>query len=135
MANLPNNPPQQTLTLTQTATYEEVGAGVVKGDVQTIAIEMICTVGSLTDFKVQVQLFPDGAWYDFLGSSDWAATDEYYLLKASSTSPATLTAGAAGWAIVRLDAIYAFRLMVRAAANPTTVTCNWLGKRARLGNG
>lgn len=129
-SNLPNNPPQQSLAIT--TSYTQVGAGVLNGDVSFMSVQVTNSgAGDVNGFKIQVQLFRDGPWFDYLGNTDFASTTEGTMVKASSVGPHAVTSGNSAFAIVRMDGIYAMRLMAKGTA-AATLSVSWFAKRVRV---
>jgi hypothetical protein len=127
----PNNPPQQTVAI-NSSDYVVVGAGVLNGEVSFLSIQLANNgPGTVSSFKIQVQLFPNGPWFDYLGDSDFGSTSESIMIKASSLGINATTNGGTSYAIVRLDGCYAMQFLAMADQDNTSVVVSWYARRQR----
>jgi hypothetical protein len=77
---------------------------------------------ALSDFRIQVQMSLKGAWHDYIIGSDWATKDNVMIRQANLP---TVAGGSFGWAVIRVDGIYAVQFVAKVASGSTTCILNW----------
>lgn len=98
---------------------EEVG-GVSRSHLN-IEIEN-AAAADMVDLIVQLKDHPDGEWYGYLGSTDYAGGDNSNMIFATSTTPDVTPAGEKTHMHIRVGAPYAVRFGPQLASGTGTVT-------------
>lgn len=76
----------------------------------------------MVDLIVQLKDHPDGEWYGYLGSTDYASGDNSNMIFATSTTPDVTPAGEKTHMHIRVGAPYAVRFGPQLASGTGTVT-------------
>lgn len=117
----PGAPAGPSTTVTSSDTV--VNGIVTKGLTDYVAIEVLNTASTaLASFRVQMQLTRNGAWYDYILSNAWGTVDR--VMVRQSGLP-TVAGNAAGWAVIRVNGLYAVQFVATTGSGTTTVVCNW----------
>lgn len=91
----------------------DVGSG------QSLSFDVSPVGCATTACKVQLRDHSNGGWYDYLGGTDFDATDNANMLYASTLGPHETINGGTGWAHVRIHAANAARIVVTASGAGT----------------
>lgn len=117
----PGQPHGQTVTVTSSDTA--VNDLTTKGLLDYLTIEVLNTGGTaLSDFRVQMQMTLNGAWYDYILGSAWSTKDNVMIRQANLP---TVAGGSFGWAVIRVDGLYAVKFIAKVASGSTTCIVNW----------
>lgn len=119
------------------ARYSNTGASTAVADSAVVVWTMIGHAGggilnlevantggkALTALAIELQDAPNGEWYSYIATTDWAAPTDNRFIRVSPAAPNTLAGAAKAHLVINVNAAYGVRVkaIAGAAGNATTV--------------
>ena len=108
---------EQENTAVTTEFTEVLAPQMTAGFISYMAIEVENeSGGDLTDFRVQIKMHGSGQWFAYVDDENFDSTTNSNMLWASATGPHEVAAAGFAAFIVRLEGVFAFRLLAKSAS-------------------
>ena len=108
---------EQENTAVTNADTEVLALTMTAGFISYIAIEVEnVSGGTLNSFKVQIKTHGSGEWHTYVSDANFDSTTNSNLLFSSDTGPHEVAAAGFAAFIVRLEGVFAFRLLAKSAS-------------------